>query len=87
MTPDFKYLFVGGCARSGTSGLAHLANTHPDVAIGVERFNSAWGNARLVPELFEEKRFFDVRETDTRNVDAVRSRLDAFEKEYGSDKY
>ncbi|MEO1749491.1 MAG: sulfotransferase [Pseudomonadota bacterium] len=85
--PDFKYLFVGGCARSGTTALTHLANAHDDVAIGIERYNSAWGNKRLTPDLFEEKRFFEVRDTDTRAPDAVRKRLEEFKENHGADKY
>jgi hypothetical protein len=61
------YLFVCGCARSGTSLVTDLLTMHQDIAIGMERYQ------RLVtqepegfePALFEPERFFDVRPGDT----------------------
>jgi hypothetical protein len=32
-----KYIFVGGCARSGTTALRRILATNQPVAIGIER--------------------------------------------------
>ncbi|NNE74056.1 MAG: hypothetical protein HKN26_10355, partial [Acidimicrobiales bacterium] len=36
---DRNFLFVAGCARSGTTALTNLLNQHADLAISIERFN------------------------------------------------
>jgi hypothetical protein len=61
------FLFVGGCARSGTSPLAGLLGAHPAICIGMERYirvlltrKEAFG-----PELFTKQRFFNVQDGDT----------------------
>ena len=35
-----KTLFVAGCARSGTTALTRLLNSHPDIFVGTELFRS-----------------------------------------------
>jgi hypothetical protein len=55
-------LFLAGQGRSGTTALLHVLASHPEVALGVERFKALWGEAdidRLKPDLFDRDRFFD----------------------------
>jgi hypothetical protein len=61
-----RFLFVCGCARSGTSALVKLFNAHSQISIGMERYISRFLSGKgLSPELFEEKRFFSVEKGDT----------------------
>src|SRR5262245_12719388 len=61
-TPEPRFLFVCGVGRSGTTALAHLVDSHPDVVLGVARFTGLWNPARIAemrPALFARDRFFD----------------------------
>lgn len=63
-----RFAFVAGCSRSGTTSLVRLLNSHPAVAIGMERYKHAFDE--LWPHqfnvgLFSQQRFFDFRATDT----------------------
>lgn len=61
-----RYLLVSGCARSGTSALTHYLNRHPDVALGLERYNLYTKSGGPVNEaLFLPERFLDIRPGDT----------------------
>lgn len=62
-----NFLFVTGCARSGTSALAELIGNHPKIVMGMERYGAFYDAERLElgPEHFEEERFFDARPGDT----------------------
>lgn len=35
---SFRYLFIGGCPRSGTTAITQLLNSGPEFVIGIERF-------------------------------------------------
>lgn len=60
------FLFVCGCARSGTSVLRRLLYAHPEVAIGLERYiKRLRTDGTLSPELFERARFLNPQEGDT----------------------
>jgi len=62
MTIPERFLFICGTARSGTTALTRIINSHPQIGIGMERFkNITTGRTKhlLVPELFAEDRFFD----------------------------
>lgn len=63
--PDF--LFVAGCARSGTSALTRMLASSPHIIVSAERYNllTRPGDFTLTPAHFERERFFDVREGDT----------------------
>lgn len=52
---------MAGLARSGTTALLRAMNSHPDVAIGMERYKRLYSKEidRLTPELFTRERFFD----------------------------
>jgi hypothetical protein len=62
-----KYLFVGGCARSGTSSLTRLLNSHKKILVGIERYNKLCHkhNYSLNKGHFLKKRFFQVEKGDT----------------------
>ena len=66
------YLFSTGCERSGTTVLTRLLQSHPSVAIGMERYKYLLRDVRtkrvarrMCPSHFEPGRFFDFRPTDT----------------------
>jgi hypothetical protein len=66
------HLFVIGCERSGTTPLIRLLGSHPNTAMGMERYKFVLRRVRKAgqpelfsPELFEGERFLDFRETDT----------------------
>lgn len=65
MKPD--YLFIAGCARSGTSALAQLLGSHGKAVMGMERFGHLVGkdDFRLRPAHFEPERFLHVQPGDT----------------------
>ncbi len=60
-----KYLFVCGCARSGTTALVEALNTHPEIAIGMERFIHIFNAGIPDSSLFEPSRFFKFMPGDT----------------------
>ena len=54
-------LFLAGVARSGTTALRAVLGSHPEIAVGMERYKKLWGTAvgSITPALFERERFFD----------------------------
>ncbi len=61
-----RFLFICGCARSGTSALTTLVDAHPEISVGMERYLSRFLTGKgLTPDLFEEDRFFSVEQGDT----------------------
>lgn len=61
-----KYLFVCGCARSGTSALATLVSKTPDVFVGMERYISIFKRTgALSQDLFEKERFLNIQKGDS----------------------
>jgi len=87
-----KYLFITGCPRSGTSALSLLFGSHPQVAMGVERFHHF-----VIPEfkmqrsLYEQKRFFDFRPGDSHiNLEkqpGIKRSYDKLKERYAQCKY
>lgn len=64
-----RILLVTGCPRSGTTALVRLLNTHPAVAVGMERYTRRLlDTRRLEPELFEPDRFDTFVEGDCNRV-------------------
>lgn len=66
-----EFVFVHGQPRSGTSALVQVLNAHPDLAIGMERYQRLWSPERigeLQPPLFEGDRFFDFSDGLTSNA-------------------
>lgn len=66
-----KYLFIGGCARSGTSSLTKIIGSHRKIILGMERFNNLCekDSFSLSPNHFSYERFFNVQEGDTFYMD------------------
>ena len=66
-----KYLFVGGCARSGTSILTTIIGSHHRIVLGMERFNNLMKPRKfqLSQEHFEKTRFLTIHENDTGYTD------------------
>lgn len=62
-----KYLFIGGCARSGTSALTKIIGSHKNIVLGMERFNNLLDkeNYSLSKNHFIKERFFDIQFGDT----------------------
>jgi len=56
--PAQRYLFICGCARSGTSALWQLMSSHPGIVLGLERYVRS--RKKFSPLLFEKEAFFDV---------------------------
>ena len=72
---DRRYLFVTGCPRSGTTALWQLLTSHPEIALGLERYHGRVG--ALDQSLFERERFFRIEPGDTFYDD-----LEAFQPRY-----
>lgn len=68
--PKTHFLFVCGVPRSGTTALAALLNSHPDIFLGIERYKNL-GNDQFGPDLFTADRYFDARLGDTNNVVSI----------------
>lgn len=61
-----KHLIVTGVARSGTTALAELLNTHEEICLGIERYKFQYlRHNSYSADFFERDRFFDFREEDT----------------------
>jgi hypothetical protein len=60
-----NYLFLSGAPRSGTSALTELLSSHPDIAIGMERFKFAYAKKSVNRNVFIKKNFFDFKDTET----------------------
>lgn len=62
-----KYLFIAGCARSGTSALTHLIGSHKTVILGMERYGHlvSPNDFRLKREHFDQDRFYNIQPGDT----------------------
>lgn len=66
MVEDKKHLLVSGVARSGTTALAELLNSHEALCVGIERFKFQFLlRHNHSASLFERDRFFDFRPEDT----------------------
>jgi len=64
---QYRYVFVIGCARSGTTAMAKLLNTSAHVCVTNERFTRLWYHEidQCSPALFEAARLMDVRNSDS----------------------
>ena len=66
MSDGKTHLIVTGVARSGTTALGELLNSHPGICLGIERFKFQFLRANNYSgDLFSRDRFFDFREDDT----------------------
>jgi hypothetical protein len=82
-----RYLFICGCARSGTSPLVWLLDSHRHIAIGMERYlRRVLSGDGLTPELFEKDRFFSVEKGDTfyQSLEFRKSLYDSLRKKWQS---
>jgi len=64
---DKKYVFVGGCARSGTSVLTSIIGSHQKILLGKERYNKLMhkNSFSLSKAHFAKDRFLTIRDGDT----------------------
>lgn len=64
---DKNFLFVAGCARSGTSALVQLLSGSKKILLGMERFGHLVGpnSFSLNKSHFEKERFYELHEGDT----------------------
>ena len=62
-----KYLFICGCARSGTSALWRLMTAHSKLAIGLERYIGRCNQKdfSMSPKHFVKDRFYTLKVGDT----------------------
>jgi hypothetical protein len=65
--PNLNFLFVTGCARSGTTEIVNVLNRHPAVAVGMERFKYVIRDRfeDYRQSLFEPANFLKAEEADT----------------------
>ena len=61
LSEDVRPLFVGGCARSGTTALADYLNRHPRVMVCQERYKRGVSTARITRDHFAFDRILDFR--------------------------
>ncbi len=60
-----KIVFIGGVARSGTSALAKLLNTHPLILMGSERYFNLINHDKLTWDYLLRDRFCSIEPGDT----------------------
>lgn len=62
-----KYLFIGGCGRSGTSVLTQIIGSHQQIVLGIERYNKLMRKKffSLTDAHFSKERFLTMHEGDT----------------------
>jgi len=71
-----KIAFISGVARSGTSALVNLINTHPEILIGQERYYWLYENKTIQPQHFKRDRFLDIQTDDSHNSGGLPSGAD-----------
>lgn len=59
MNPNSEILFICGCARSGTTALTRLLNSHEDIFIATECFKSEFTKpeAKFTNDIFNKEKF------------------------------
>jgi Sulfotransferase family len=84
-----RFLFVVGCPRSGTQVLNRVITSHPQIALGTERFNKRLDRRELLPSDFEPERFFDIQRRDTwyRSFDDLKEYYDRIRVKYDDATY
>ncbi|QOC23783.1 sulfotransferase [Wenzhouxiangella sp. AB-CW3] len=82
-----EVLFVSGVARSGTSALVNVLNTHQDIMMGQERFYWRIKRGQLSPEYFFKDRYLDIQEGDTHNKRPLSDFSDGAELRYDRARY
>lgn len=68
MKTEKKFLFITGCARSGTSALVQLLSGSRSILLGMERFGHLIHHKddfKLRPHHFYKSRFYDLQKGDT----------------------
>jgi len=67
MSSHKKYLFLGGCGRSGTSVLTEIIGLHQKIVLGIERYNKLMRKHifSLSEAHFSKERFLIMHEGDT----------------------
>lgn len=88
-------LFISGVQRSGTTAIANLMSTHPEVRVCIERYKYLFGRDANLSEislsLFTKKRILDFSDNYTNHVpeksDRFRSFYDDLENDYEKLRY
>ncbi len=67
MSSGKRFLFICGCARSGTTAFTHLFTAHRRIVLGMERYGrlARPDNFALSPAHFDKQRFLNVQPGDT----------------------
>ncbi len=67
MPSNKQFLFICGCARSGTTAFTHLFTAHRQIVMGMERYGRLVlpGKFELSAEHFGKQRFLNVEPGDT----------------------
>ena len=81
-----KLLFISGVARSGTSALVRVLNSHPGILVGQERYFFRIRRQEIGPEHFEKERFYTLQDGDTHGA-GFRAPYDQFSKAYDAATY
>lgn len=79
-----RYLFVGGPPRSGTTAFTNLLNSHPKIALGLERYKFIYGPHpdEVSEDLFKRERFFQLEERETNVKSPKMMNSDQFKKKF-----
>ena len=89
---EHETLFLAGVARSGTTAMRRVLQSHPDVALGMERYKKLWGDEidRLTPAMFDRDRFFDYSDGHTNVTPELawaRPHLDELDAKWDTARY
>ena len=83
-----NYLFVCGCARSGTTALARALNGHPEIIVGNERFIRRFNQTGFLGrELFEQERFLAVKKGDDSKNRPLGRHYDGVAEKFATARY
>lgn len=82
-----KYLFISGCARSGTTALTRLLNGHPHIFLGTELFRKEFNDRSdsFGPKLVSSKKYQDKvleKNSNPNNIRIIGDKFPSYYKDY-----